>query len=141
MLLQVTPIATGAAYQPREPGGEKWYGIVGSPDGKTLYAAPYNAPSVLVIDAARKTASGIDSTAVHIGDGKWSGVAIGSGRLFAVPWNAPSVLMMELSTQQMTGLPVDNGRKFFTTFGPGMYCQPSRPPPEKSIIEGRRNSV
>ena len=65
MLLQVTPIATGAAYQPREPGGEKWYGLVGSPDGKALYAAPYNAPSVLVIDAARKTASGIDSTAVH----------------------------------------------------------------------------
>ena len=83
-----------------EPFGRKWSSIVHSPVSGLLYAAPYGAVSVLIIDPATNTA---DTTTISgLGDGreKWSSIVHSpvSGLLYAAPSNANSVLIIDPAT-------------------------------------------
>ena len=69
----------------------KWSGIAAVND--TLYCAPFNASSVLTIDAKTNTVGTMDCGVE--GEHKWSGIAAVGDTLYCAPARASSVLVID----------------------------------------------
>ena len=83
-----------------EPFGRKWSSIVHSPVSGLLYAAPYGAVSVLIIDPATNTADTTTISGLSDGIYMWRDIVHSpvSGLLYAAPYNANSVLIIDPAT-------------------------------------------
>jgi len=68
-----------------------------------VYAIPYNADKLLVYDPAIGQVSGIDTSRVDKGDGKWKGAVVLGTKVYAVPWNAKKILMYDPETGKVRG--------------------------------------
>ena len=60
-----------------------------------LYAAPSNAPSMLVLDTATGAVYGVSTEDFHTGANKWAGITSVGARVYAAPADATSVLVTE----------------------------------------------
>ena len=71
-------------------GTWKWSGITAV--GEKVYAAPCNAPSVLVLTTATDAVYNVSTEGVHSGDRyKWDGITAVGDKVYAAPCYAPSV--------------------------------------------------
>eukprot|EP00755_Sulcionema_specki_P013844 Sspe_Gene.55084::Locus_30335_Transcript_1_1_Confidence_1.000_Length_754::g.55084::m.55084 len=77
-------------------GALKWLGLAHH-DG-ALYAAPYNADSLLVCplhsDLSAITCSGLPLPSTNTDHEKWSGIGILGGKLVCTPWSAEDLLVI-----------------------------------------------
>ena len=61
--------------------------------GSTVYAAPFGAAKLLVVDTVLAVVSGVDTEGVASGAEKWSGMAAVGGRVYAPPFSATQLLV------------------------------------------------
>ena len=66
--------------------------------GDTLYAAPANAPSLLVLNTATGAVYGVSTEDFHTGGNKWAGITAVGARVYAAPADAPSALVAAVPT-------------------------------------------
>ena len=66
--------------------------------GDKVYAAPYNAPCLLVLDTVTEEAYGVSTEHVHSGAKSWVGITAVGAKVFAAPYNAPSMLVLDTAT-------------------------------------------
>ena len=77
-----------------DKGRFKWSGIAAL--GTKLFAAPFRAPVLLVVETlAGVVVRGNSTDAVHKGVLKWRGIAALGTKLFAAPDRAPVLLVVE----------------------------------------------
>lgn len=85
------------------PGGgmkdhAKWHGGVLSDN--TIYFAPHNANSILVVDCLTDTVRQVD-VPYHVNRrGKWRGAALLAGKIYFAPYNADGILIFDVKTEQ-----------------------------------------
>lgn len=92
-----------------EIGNMKYSAIAWSPFSKKLYAAPWNAESVLIINPKDNSTDNRSISGLGATRGKFSGIAFSptSGYLYTAPFNADYVLqigaILSISYQRITG--------------------------------------
>jgi flagellar motor protein MotB len=105
-------------------GNNKWGGIAAV--GSKLYCAPYNASSVLVIDADADKISMIECGVA--GGDKWRGIAAVGSKLYCAPHYASSVLVIDAETGTVSTIEcgVAGNCKWFgiAAVGSKLYCAP-----------------
>ncbi|CAE7247657.1 unnamed protein product [Symbiodinium sp. CCMP2592] len=89
-------------------GGEAWKSLLAH-DGH-IYASPFNANKMLVVDAHRHGQDSIDVRRVASGQRKWNGMAQKGGVIFAAPVDAPAILVLDTASRSVWGLPVARRR-------------------------------
>ena len=73
-------------------GYSKWSGIAAL--GSKLFAAPSEAPVLLVVETLAGSVRGNSTNKVHTGDSKWSGISALGSKLFAAPYSSPVLLVV-----------------------------------------------
>ena len=58
-----------------------------------MYAAPHNAPNMLVLDTATDAVYGVSTEHIQTGNNMWVGVTAVGHAVYAGPWNALGVLV------------------------------------------------
>jgi hypothetical protein len=79
-------------------GTAKWCGGVAV--GNTIYAAPYDSQSVLMIDSTSLTTD-ISTTTGLTGSAKWCGGAVSGTMIYFIPFSASSVLLLDTATDSV----------------------------------------
>ena len=85
-------------------GAGKWASGVLAGDGK-IYASPFDASSVLIIDPATNTADTTSIAGLPAQGTKWYDAALGpDGRVYMLPFSAEAVLTIGKPCHVVTGL-------------------------------------
>ena len=117
---------------------DKWRSIAFVPSVEKLFAAPYDADSVLIIDPATNATDDTTLAGFGGGRGKWSGIAYAptSGKLYAAPFKATSVLIIDPAARTtdvttMAGFEGDSLRWWGIVYAPTtrkLYAAPMSAP-------------
>ncbi|KAJ8605434.1 hypothetical protein CTAYLR_003312 [Chrysophaeum taylorii] len=85
-------------------GSMKWRGVAAVGTTNTLFCAPYNASTVLVIDAETKEVATIECEEVDEKKCKWTGIAAVGNTLFCAPFDASEVLVIDATTKSVSAI-------------------------------------
>eukprot|EP00037_Helgoeca_nana_P006736 m.61660 g.61660 ORF g.61660 m.61660 type:complete len:168 (+) comp17594_c0_seq1:97-600(+) len=81
---------------------QKWRGITFAPITNLLYACPYDADAVLIVDPATNLTDTTALTGLGTSSGKWYGLtyAPATNKLYAAPHTSDAVLIVDPTTNQ-----------------------------------------